>query len=125
MTKSWQLAWGLNNTCGKQKVFYRAIFWMPQQRQIREFFQPVDIIMDDATDTLQWEKPLQSKNLMISPSTPSIPPPSQDGILPRGLDCFVVLARYKALHHRAKELSTRHMPAIGQGGGSSSRRCTT
>lgn len=75
---------------------------MPQQRPI-QLFQPVGVIMDNVTDLLPAGKAVAEQEFVAFTKHSQYPkPPPQDGILPSGLDRFVVLAGYKALHDRAK-----------------------
>lgn len=107
MTKFWRLAWNLSNTKEKHQVFRREIFWMPQQRPIHE---PVDdVITNDVTTLFSTGKTIAQQEFVDFTKHSQYPnPPPRNGILPSGLDRFVVLAGYKALHDRAKELCTRY-----------------
>ena len=90
-------------------MFYRKTFWVPQQRPIHELFETPDAIVDDVADLLSAGKTIAEQEFVDFTQHSQYPnPPPCGGFPPSGKDRIVVLAWYKALPDRAKELSTTY-----------------
>ena len=111
----WQLAWNLNQTTEKFNVFRGEAISVPQERRIPDLFEtPQDALMHPVS--MESESGVQRLVDFTKHSDyPQHPP--RNGVLPGGLDRFVIRRGYKELYSRAEQLGTRYLnyrPGPGQ-----------
>jgi hypothetical protein len=106
MAHLWKLAWNMNATEEAKKVFCTKTFSVPSESPIEQLLRPSQEALADPLPQSRRTVSQKFVDLRQHSQYPEAAPVS--GLLPNGLDEFVVLTAYEKLYDRATTLSERY-----------------
>ena len=106
LTDFWRLAWNLNQTADTNKVFCTKTFPVPPRLPFQAFFKTKQEELD-ATDQLLSKKVISQKFVDLKNHSQYPMNRLNKGILPNGMDEFIVLPAYEKVYERATTLCKR------------------